>query len=228
MCKKYIRCNRKRGIIRGKIRGIFENRNPTEEQKRKYIKSRQEINKKLVKSRFNYVRSDIMEKIIKNCRGVKKCNDNMDRKDKEKQRENFRSPLDFKENDIFQRKEYSRTLKRKKMFLNEIINEQYKVDKYFIDIVFPVHKLGVEIDENGHLDRCKIKEQKRQEIMKKETGFKIMRMNPDKENFDIFDEIGKIQSFISRSNKRLTEKSTKKSLINDTEKLTRMVKQLCL
>ena len=78
------------------------------------------------------------------------------------------------------------------------------------------------------MERCEIKERERKEIIKKETGFKIIRIYPDKENFDIFDEIGKIQSFICKSNKRLIEQSTKKSLIRDAEKLTKMVKQLCL
>ena len=103
-----------------------------------------------------------------------------------------------------------------------------KLVNIFIDPVFPVHKLGIEIDENGHMDRCEIKERERQEILKKETGFKFTNINPDNENFDIFDEIGKIQSFISMSNKRLIEQSTKKSLISDAEKLTKMIKQLCL
>ena len=69
-------------ITKKEIRGIIENRNPTREQKKKIIKSGQEINKELEKSRFRYARNNIMEKIIKNCRGVKKFNDDMDRKDK--------------------------------------------------------------------------------------------------------------------------------------------------
>ena len=84
--------------------------------------------------------------------------------EKENQRENFRSLLGFKENYIFQRKEYSMTLKIKKVFPNEIINEQYKVNKYFIDIIFYIHKLAIEIDENGHMDRWEIKDQERQEL----------------------------------------------------------------
>ena len=32
---------------------------------------------------------------------------------------------------------------------------------------FPVHKLGAEIDENGHIDRSEIEEKKRQEVIKK-------------------------------------------------------------
>ena len=91
--------------------------------------------------------------------------------------------------------------KIKKIFKNHIINEQYRVDKYFIDLVFPVHKLGIEIDENNHSDRCKIKEGKREKIIKEETGFKIIRINPDKKDFDIFDEISEIEDFIYESGK---------------------------
>ena len=41
-----------------------------------------------------------MEKIIKNCRGVKTCNDGINRMKKEEQRENFRSLLGFTEHGI--------------------------------------------------------------------------------------------------------------------------------
>ena len=108
------------------------------------------------------------------------------------------------------------------------IQEQYRVKKYFIDLVFPVHKLGIEIDENGHIDRSEIKEQKRSKIMKEETGFEIIRINPDKENFDIFDEISKIQTFSYDSGRKLAEESTKNKMIEDTEKLNKMIKQLCV
>ena len=56
----------------------------------------------------------------------------------------------------------------------------------------------------------------------------MIRISPEKEDFDIFDEIGEIQGFISRSNKKLSKKSTKNEVINDIEKLTKMVKQLCV
>ena len=88
------------------------------------------------------------------------------------------------------------------MFPDEIINDQYRVNKYFIDLVFLVHKLGIDIDENGHMDRSETEEQKRSKIIKEETGFEIIGINPDRENFDIFDEICKIQKFISNSNKK--------------------------
>ena len=85
-----------------------------------------------------------------------------------------------------------------------------ELKKYFINLVFPVHKLGIEIDENGHIDRSEIKEQKRSKIIKEETGFEITIINSDKENFDIFDEISKIQTFIYHSARKLAQESTKK------------------
>ena len=148
--------------------------------------------------------------------------------DKENQRQKFRTILGFKENEIYERKEYSIIKKIKKILKNQIINEQYSVKNFLIDLNFPVYKLAIEIDENSHIDRTKIEEQKREQTIKEETGFKIIRINPDKENFDILDEIDKIQDFICESGIKLGEQSTQKSLIEDGEKMTKMVKQLCI
>ena len=90
------------------MQGIYETKNPTEEQVRKYKRSLKEINKELTDdSKFKYVRSDLMEKIIKNCRGVKKCKDGINRMEKEEQRENFRIILGFRKNEIMLTKEQS-------------------------------------------------------------------------------------------------------------------------
>ena len=78
------------------------------------------------------------------------------------------------------------------------------------------------------MDRSETEEQKRSKIIKEKTGFEIIRITPDKEDFDVLDEIGKIQVFIFNSNKKLTEELTKTKIIDDAEKSTRMVKQLCL
>ena len=69
----------------------------------------------------------------------------------------------------------------KKIFKKQTIIEQYRVKKYFIDLFFLVHKLGIEIDENGHLERSEIIEQKREQTIKK-SGINIIRINPDKKN----------------------------------------------
>ena len=85
----------------------------------------------------------------------------------------------------------------------------------------------MEIDENGRLEqRTKNKEQKRE--TKKEAEITLIRINPDKKDFDIFDEISVIQDFIYKYGVKLEEQSAKKSLIEDTERLNKMVKQLCI
>ena len=66
-----------------------------------YIRTESEITKKPADDfKYKYARSDLMEKIIKNCRGVKIFNDGRNRIKKEEQRENFRSLSGFKEHDI--------------------------------------------------------------------------------------------------------------------------------
>ena len=112
------------------------------------------------------------------------------------------------------------------MFSNEIMTKQYRVKKYFIDLVFPIHRLGIKIDENNHTDRCKIQGNQIEQAIKKDTGFKIIRINPDKENFDVFDEIGKNQNFIIESTKKITKQSTEKLMIDGAEKLTKILKIL--
>ena len=192
-------------VLGKEICGTFGTKDLTEKQKMKYIRSEYQITKNFKDSDlYKYAKSKLMEKIIKNCRGVKKCNDGVNRLDKEDQRQNFRILLGFKENEIYERKEYSTVKRIKKIFKKQIIIEQYRVEKYFIDLFFPVHKLGIEIDENGHLDRSEIKEQKRKQTIKK-AGINIIRINPDQENFDIDDVIGEIQGFIYESGKKLVD-----------------------
>ena len=82
--------------------------------------------------------------------------------------------------------------------------DQYKVDKYFIYLYFLVHKLTIEIDENRHLDRLETKEQEREEIIKN-LDITLIRINPDKVGFDIFDEISEIQDFIYESGLKIGE-----------------------
>ena len=71
------------------------------------------------------------------------------------------------------------------------MNEQYRVKNYFIDLVSPEYKLGIETDENEHIDRSETKEQEREQAMK-EAGITLIRINPDKKNFDIDDKFCEI------------------------------------
>ena len=82
----------------------------------------------------------------------------------------------------------------------------------------------MEIDENGHKDRNEEHESQIQKEIETELGSKFIRINPDKENFNIF----KAQNKIFRHIKKSDKESTKKSLMDDAEKLAKMVKQLCV
>ena len=137
-------------LVKKEICGIFETKYSTKEQKKKYIRTESEITKKPAEdSKYKYARSNLMEKIIKNCREVKKSNDGKNRMKKEEQRKKFRVLLGFKENDIMNREEYT-----EQVFTNEKLKPQHFVlNKYYIDLYFPEHKLAVEVDEKGHLDK---------------------------------------------------------------------------
>ena len=74
------------------------------------------------------------------------------------------------------------------------------------------------IIELGHLDRNEEDEMRRQKKLEEHLKCTFFKINPDKENFDIFLELGKIESYISQSNKTLTKESSKKSLIVDLSK----------
>ena len=109
-----------RRMVEKEICGIYEIQSLTKKQRKKYKRTASEISKELKNYSRNckYVRNDVMEKVIKNCRGVKQCIDDITRVDKEEQRENFRQLLGFKENQIFETKEYS-IVKRVKKCLRD-------------------------------------------------------------------------------------------------------------
>ena len=125
--------------LRTTMQDILGTKKLIEEQKQQYIRTENEINKNLKNNLYKYARNDIIEKVIKNCRGVKKSNDGVKRLDKEKQRENFRKFLGFKENEVFENKECSIVKQIKKVFKRQKI-----IDQYFIDLYFPEHKLVID------------------------------------------------------------------------------------
>ena len=93
-------------------------------------------------------------------------------------------------------------------FEGENMQTQYYVLGYMIDLYFHDKKVAIEIDENEHNDRSidyKIKNQKARE---EKFGWKFIRTDPNKENFDILRAIN--EKF------RHIKQSTKKTLINKT------------
>ena len=95
-----------------------------------------------------YILSDLALKIIKGYRGT------------EEETLNSRSKLGFNQNDIIMTKEKSVTTKIMKPFPNEKISLQPNVLEK--NLYFAEDKLAIEIDEKGHTDRPKKKEEERE------------------------------------------------------------------
>ena len=74
-----------------------------------------------------------------------------------------------------------------------------------------MHKLGIEIDKNGHTDRSETKEQEREETIKN-AGITLISINPDKKDFDIDDEISEIQDFSYESGVKLGKELKKNKI----------------
>ena len=104
-------------------------------------------------------------------------------------------------------------------FEGENMQTQYSVLGYIVDLYFHNHKLAVEVDEKGHKDRNFDHETKRKKELGKELNCEFVRIIPDKKMFNIFKTINEIH----REIKKLTEKSTKKYLIDElSNKLLRL------
>ena len=58
-------------LVRKEIHGVFETKNPTKDQVKKYKRRENELVNNS-NATFVYVRSDLMSRIIKNCRSEKK------------------------------------------------------------------------------------------------------------------------------------------------------------
>ena len=90
------------------------------------------------------------------------------------------------------------------------MHTQYCIQNKRLDCYFSKHKLGVEIDEYGNVDRDFEYEQSRQLMIEKKLGCKIIRINPDAADFSIYRLINQISMHIKQS--------TKKSLIDNFSK----------
>ena len=90
---------------------------------------------------------------------------------------------------------------RRRKHANTIYSLSYRIDFYFHD-----YTLTIEIDKTGHSDINIDYEIKRQKAKEQEFGCKFIRIDPDKEDFDIFRALNQIF--------RQIKQSTKKTLIS--------------
>ena len=68
---------------------------------------------------------------------------------------------------------------------------QYTVIGYKIDLYFHKHKLAIEVDELGHVER--------QKALEKKLNCIFTRINPNEKDFNIFKEINQIYRHTSQS-----------------------------
>ena len=68
---------------------------------------------------------------------------------------------------------------------------QHIVLWYRIDLYVPKYKLAIEVDKLGHCTRNIENEIERQQEIEQRLGCKFIRIDPSRENFNIFDEICK-------------------------------------
>ena len=138
---------------------------------KKYKRSLQEITGNIHDSvKIKYIPNDIAEKIIKNCRGVKKTRDGTNKSNTERQRQDFRLLLGFAEHDLFLTKEQRVLNKLLETFSREEISLQHFVLGYKIDAYFVKYKLAIEINEHNHEQRDNEKELMRENAIKQKLG----------------------------------------------------------
>ena len=131
----------------------------------------------------------------------------------------FKTRLGFSQHDPIMTQEQSILSKIVTLFVAKEIIFQRSVLGYRIDAYFPKYKLAIEVDEQEVNERDFDYEIRRQKELEKELGCEFIRINPAKEDFNIFVEIGRIQNYIAMSIKNLT----KKTLIDElSDKLLRL------
>ena len=72
----------------------------------------------------------------------------------------------------------------------------------------------MKIDENSHRNRNINHKIKRQKAIEQELSQKFIRIDPDKDDLDIFKAINEIFRYIKQSSNKWTKQSTKKILID--------------
>jgi len=115
------------------------------------------------------------------------------------------------------------------VFKTEKIEDQFKVDKYYLDMYFPEYKIIIECDENGHSDRKPGDERERMDIVNEILNIDDsywIRYNPDEYDFDISKVIGRIYRKIDEiKEKKYKEEFSKVETILPCKTLLKFTKE---
>ena len=175
-------------------------------------KEKQGLEKCVKRPCRNFLSEDFGIQVIMDCRTVKAIE--------------FRKCLGYNQQDPIMAQEQSILTKIRSTFANEKIFQHFALG-YRIDAYFPKQRLAIEVDEQGHQDRDFECEIGRQKALEKELGCKFIRINPAKENFDVYNGIGRIQVFVSESNKKSLIKKFSSRLLELKFKSDNTIKTKC-
>lgn len=68
-------------------------------------------------------------------------------------------------------------------FDGELMSVHFRIGSYVVDLYFPVHKVAIECDERGHVDRNRQKELQREHFITQQLNCTWVRFNPDAKDF---------------------------------------------
>jgi very-short-patch-repair endonuclease len=85
-----------------------------------------------------------------------------------------------------------------KVFKNEIMNTQYIVGKYRIDLYFNYYTLSIECNENNHNHYNQDDEIKRKKYIENKLKCSFITYNPDEKDFCVFNVINLIYEHIKK------------------------------
>ena len=114
----------------------------------------------------------------------------------------LRKKLGYNHDDIMVPEEISIAEKIIKLFSNENIALNKKINNRKPDIWFKNHNLIIEVDEGNHENYDSDDEKEREDMFKKHN-FKIFRCNPNDPNFDLFKFLGEINLYVSKLHEKI-------------------------
>ena len=117
----------------------------------------------------------------------------------------FRTRLRIRQYDVILTKKQSVLTKIMSLFEGEKMQTKYNVLSYRIDLHFHDYKLAIEIDEKEHSNKI-LTAKSKEKAIEQELDCKFIRIDSEKEDFDLFKTINEIFRYIKLS--------TKKTLIN--------------
>ena len=122
-----------------------------------FRKQRQELQECVKQPSRRFLREDFSIQVIMDCRTMPPIN--------------FKTRLEFNQQDPIMTQEQSILTKIRSIFPNEKIMFQYCALRFQTDAYIPKQKLAIEVDEKGHQDRDLEAEIERKKALEKELNY---------------------------------------------------------